>query len=553
MEIKLAIYPVERPENIYIVWPKSEELPEGTIQEAKDYRFELKEIDSSDDIRETNLYVDGTQLEALRSPNPNAILWKWSPGFHAGVVTLSLDFPNKKPIFFEIVTDPARKKLTRNDFTTMVSEILQDTHILFSLSGFKVGISRGDGRTIPQVAKLEFLRSRLIEIEKTVKTINDRPIKTLATREQIQPLHKVTRITSQEYLRSMRGGRNVQLSVANRGLAVSYLPARVRKVKKVLGLDIREHRDIKNRLLTWESWLSIISDRLFSLESKNGTHNKKELLWAKRCKIMQRRLNNLLSLPLFSEVKNDSQPMAMSSLYRNIPMYTKFFNLNRDIESGVSNILGDFLNLSLSRTFDLYEIWAFIRLARAAIDMFDLKMSPKDLFRPSLKDGILKITPENAVINLGNGFSLMFQKRYKEFWRDEAATGSYSREMIPDISLFKGKDKKGKTTKLVVLDAKYRIKSGLNDAISSIHMYRDALVEGDDTGSISAIVVGAYLLTPHKPDINSSWKKSGMPGRLFHPAYRGNFNFGALTLYPGMPLEDVQDCLKLILKDIGKA
>jgi hypothetical protein len=104
---------------------------------------------------------------------------------------------------------------------------------------------------------------------------------------------------------------------------------------------------------------------------------------------------------------------------------------------------------------------------------------------------------------------------------------------------------------LLILDAKYRIESGLSDAIASIHTYRDALVE-DQGDHQPRIVNGAYLLSPREPDDSGQdWKKTDMPYRLFHPKYRGQFHFGAATLRPGMSLDEVHDALEAILEDTG--
>jgi hypothetical protein len=105
---------------------------------------------------------------------------------------------------------------------------------------------------------------------------------------------------------------------------------------------------------------------------------------------------------------------------------------------------------------------------------------------------------------------------------------------------------------LIVLDAKYRVNNQLDDAIASLHMYRDALVQSTpvDDG-IERIVRGAYLLTPHTPTYDASWKTSDMPGRLFHPDYRGTFKFGAAQLRPGMKLKEVEDVFTKLLADSG--
>jgi hypothetical protein len=432
----------------------------------------------------------------------------------------------------------------------MVRDILQDTQALFGFSGFKMGISKGVGRINPPIARLEFLKSRIESLEKIIREINSRPINVLASRESVVSLHKTTRITSREYHRSIQNGAATQPPSWNRKLAVRFLPRKVIKTDKVSGLDIREHRDIKNRLATWMEWISLIGEKLSREEPKDPNTQKQEIHWARRCKAMQRMLGNLLNLPLFNEVSDHIQPVSMSPIYRNVPLYNNFYKLNRDIEAGISNILGDFLALPLSRTFELYELWAYLRILRAAIELFGIDLAPADLFKYNPDNGSVRIQPENVTVKIGGGFGLSFQRRYREYWYASDSTGSFSRPMIPDISIRKEKSETH-GARIIVLDAKYRIESGLNEAISSIHMYRDALVHGDSEGGISGVVVGAYLLSPHKPVFEKSWKKSSMPGRLFHPVYRGNFRFGAVTLYPGMPSETIHNSLITILEDAG--
>jgi hypothetical protein len=40
-----------------------------------------------------------------------------------------------------------------------------------------------------------------------------------------------------------------------------------------------------------------------------------------------------------------------------------------------------------------------------------------------------------------------------------------------------------------------------------------------------------------------------MPGRLFHPAYRAGFRFGAVTLRPGMTVPEIAAVLRQIVAD----
>lgn len=108
----------------------------------------------------------------------------------------------------------------------------------------------------------------------------------------------------------------------------------------------------------------------------------------------------------------------------------------------------------------------------------------------------------------------------------------------------------GPGRRVIVPDAKYRISDGLNDALNSIHTYRDALVQEVSGGLTEGIVTAAYLLTPHLPrELPSDFKSTPVPGRLFHLAYREKFRFGAVTLRPSMSGDELRTCLRTIVTD----
>jgi hypothetical protein len=124
--------------------------------------------------------------------------------------------------------------------------------------------------------------------------------------------------------------------------------------------------------------------------------------------------------------------------------------------------------------------------------------------------------------------------------------------MVPDVSFStESAPQPLKVERLIVLDAKYRIEEQLNDAVGSLHMYRDSIVQDEDEPPARRAIVGAYILTPHTPSLNPAWRQTKMPGRLFHPDYRTAFKFGALTLRPGMPLSAIGTAFATILQDVG--
>ena len=154
-----------------------------------------------------------------------------------------------------------------------------------------------------------------------------------------------------------------------------------------------------------------------------------------------------------------------------------------------------------------------------------------------------------VTVNVGSGWSLCFQKSFREFWLEPGRRGSFSRIMRPDIVMGRGQAEE--PGRLIVLDAKYRVGDRLASALDSIHTYRDALVEEHETGRVRGIVAGAYVITPHLAELENDVEYRGttMPGRLFHPEYRRSFRFGAVTLRPGGRGSELAGVLRKIVAD----
>jgi hypothetical protein len=366
------------------VWPEPEAAVPGAIHETGSYLFELQD---SPDAVAAELLIDDRPLEALRATAGKA-RWRWSPGFHAGTADAELRLPGSNPRCFEVVTDPDIRKLTRDDFDGMVREILEDTFALFSLSSFRRSIARGSGKKPPAIARLEFLRSRVDELERVVASIVRKPRHMLTAEETALPYHRAARATGPETLKSFRTGiiRSEQRKPSRLPAALKgFLPGQIRVRQRRSSLDLPEHRQIVACLRAWSAWLSAVAETL--TQDDTGA--------------------------------------------------------------------------------------------------------------------------------------------------DVAVQGPPG----PDSG------------RLIILDAKYRIEEGLNNALNSIHTYRDALVHEAGNGTVEGIVNAAYLLTPHMPDLNEKYRQTPMPGRLFHPEYRSSFRFGAVTMRPGMTMTELRAALRTITAD----
>lgn len=533
------------------VWPVQEEIPAGEVREAVSYLFKLQD---SDDALNADLLIDDVPIEALRSREHRVARWRWTPGFHAGIVEAVLRIPGIGTRRFDITTDPDIRKLTRTDFDAMVREVLEDTFALFSLSSFRKGIARHTGNRPPPLARLEFLRSRADEITQTIAAINRAPRHFLRAEEVTVPLHRAGRATGLEIIKSFRTGL-VKNEIARpsrlpRTLG-GRLPAQITLNQRRSSVDIPEHRQIKACLKAWAAWLSNVSEIL----EKNGKKDDLETLtvagnWAVRARRIARQLHDAANTGFMTEVSDGAAILKMSSLFRNDPRYHRFYRLWQDMNLGLAALFGDFLQMPLARTYELYELWCFIRLLRAAIQEYSpAGVDLRSLFISDASGGVT-IAAGAVIVPIGPDRVICFQRQYREYWKESNGEGSFSRTMVPDIVFSEtGLERAGR--RVIVLDAKYRIEHGLNDALSSIHTYRDALVQEAASGKVEGVVTAAYLLTPHIPALLYGFRDTPMPGRLFHPGYREKFRFGAVTLRPGMNADDVRACLNSILVDAG--
>jgi len=528
------------------IWPDTCDIPSGIIEENEEYEFELVDVDAPD---ETTLSIDGTPLEALRSPDDRTARWAWSPGFYSGLVRIDIGFATGKRARAEIEIDPQVAKLARDRYNRMIEDILEDTTALFSIGPYRAGIGQGFHHKLPPIARLEYIQSRLPRIVELVNKIDESPVRVLKSREQEVSHHEARKVTGRELVKSLRTGTVLEETREPGSLPESFdgiYPATIRKQSVETGLDIQEHREIKAALVTWKDWLLAVSDRLEAAvdDSELGRRRSR---WAARCRRMSDRLNQLLELSLFESVADISDTPTISSIYRRKPHYREFFNLYQEIEQGLSRITGDALEVPISRTYDLYELWCFLRIARALAE--DTRVDDpdvSDLFKET-GPGELVLATNSVTLEYGDDFILAYQKSFGEYWREDDRVGSISRLMRPDIAIIGDDDPQ----EMLILDAKYRVDAGLNEALSSVHTYRDAIVREKEDGSIVRLVSGSFLLSPHDAEPVPDWRTASLPDRLFDDSYRNEFSIGAAPLRPGMSLEEIRDSIKKLCDDAG--
>jgi hypothetical protein len=477
------------------------------------------------------------------------VWFRWELDFNAGFADIALRGPEPRRRPFRLTIDPALSKLTRDDFRTMLRDILTDTRSLASVSGLKANVARGND-PLP-IAKLEFILAAVGQTALLIELLS-RSYRRRLTSERVElSVREIRRLTPAQW----NGSRTnwVQVSKTERarmpdGLrhlvehSGNSMPRHVTEQRSTLNASRREHREVLGLLREMSQSLRTT----INYQKRLREVDRDEVLIS-RCSKANRRLRELQILPLFEGIEPELGAWKHSYLYVSVEPYKSLYRIHRDIRSGVSSIDGDFTGIPLQRTYQLYETWVALRLAAAA-RILDPTMSVDSFFSDRTDSNRLTFSLSSASITF-RGHTLKFKPQFSEMWRQKSGIGSSSREMIPDIVLFLQSSRPSRVQTMVVLDAKYRVETQLNAAISSIHTYRDALLESGSGGDRPA-AIGGFVIVPHvyvAPQDAPSWTSASMPEVLFRREYQDRFRLGALTLRPGMPLDEIAKVLHALV------
>ena len=537
----------------YQLYPVLEAIPHGDISEASSCEFHL--TDDQLDIFACDLDVDGDRLDRV-AVAPGHVRWNWRVGFHAGVVQLRILGMRHRPFELELVTDPSRAKLTRVQFHRMLQDIMEDSLSLIGLSGARFGVARGEDIP-PQIARFEYLRQCIADVSTAVRAINARPLHQLRRKIEVRPLSMSRQVNGLEMTKALRTARKLtdqeMNSLSPRGKALANqlhgcLPLSIPVGRSETNSLRREHADILAALLLWQRFVAGVKKSLDKLSGGTVEQATAETV-RRRCSEIAETLSRLIRLDLFAGVEPTRGPLVPSQVFRRARHYREFFRAYQQFFAGLGKIAGEFLDIPLRRTFDLYEMWCFLRLVRAASELPGAKQPHREAF-DEVEDRSGLVLNLKAKPFICGSLRLLFKPHYAEVWKLQGPTvGSFSRPMEPDIAFEGVAVTNNEPAPAIICDAKYRVDEQINDAIASIHTYRDALVHRKEDGSSQRTVKAAFVIVPNIPfDTGGDWRGLDCPGVFFRQEYRDSFRFGAVVLRPGVTLDECRKMLSSILR-----
>lgn len=499
-----------------------------------------------------DIEINGVKLER-NALSETEIWFSWPIGFTAGSVSMSLSL-GRTSIDIEIIVDPSKYKMVRNDFRLMLRDIFADTKSLAALSGFTQGLSRGE-ESLP-IAKIEFVLATVPRLQRLIQELQNQHRKQLRRSTQIVPLSQARGITGRQLTDGLRRGSTASNNAGridhpgfNQFVSKSRgrLPGNVQTSRVTTSKHRREHSEI----LGFLHYLArLLRKSTVSLSAQRSTGSR---ILGERLARAQRSIGLMLSSEVFAGSSPKFGKWGHSHLYQRAEPYRGIYSIYRDVMGGISGIEGDYSKISLQETYRLYETWVSLRLAHAAA-LLDPTIDASDLFEDVGNANGLSFSLVNKSIVFGE-YTIRFKPTYDAAWKSsgDCVLGSLTHQMIPDIVIQENTQPAG-YGKFVVLDSKYRAEAQLNDAINSLHMYRDAIVRPSRTtgGAYERVVTSSFLVTPSWPksyDPATDWQSDDMPAIIYHSGYQQNYGLGGMVLHPGASLPSVVLSLMQLVDD----
>lgn len=461
------------------------------------------------------LFVDD---EPLAADPADSTSWIWEPGFYAGPVTCELTDSSGEPrALFRLDVAPDARKLGRDEFGAMIRELLELDPALVIGNEPATTITGELGESEdPWVA---FARLRLYgpAAAAAIEAIRARPRMALRMRRELAPLRNTRRVDRQTAVALRQSPAALKAIVNGDCDAGGAERLDVPRIEETL--DSAANRAILaliQSLLRRTREVFALLDAKVRDEQESQTETGLANRWPRRRKALESiadRLTRLRRQSPWTEVTRAELSAAGLNAVAADPVYSRAWSLGwralrRGMESGEA---GD--PMWISPTWEIYERWCFVRLARLLREFLPNWQWRRDDRAWTANDGGRRIRLElQPTFRAG--------PTYRE-WR-----WSLSKQREPDLLLTV---EKGESISFLVLDAKYRAtRTNVLDAMESAHIYRDSLRIGEERAA------AALLLIPAGG--GAKWLEE-VPFQMAHRVGVHVFNQGAEVALPALVTE----------------
>lgn len=388
---------------------------------------------------------------------------------------------------------PDNRKLTQAQYNQMIEEILDESNSCFQLSGLTMNVnSSGRNRNITWT-QWSYIEQTFYQLQQIFGRIYNQPIRRLTKLPIMLKREKVQR------------AEHVTLQWLDKKGYGEDIPKNIETVKTFETTDVYENQVLKQQV-----------NELYRLLREYETVEEVEI--SRKAKKYKSIILRWINGPFIKEITINKGSYTITQTFRKHPIYRLWYQWFDNLYKHSREGIGFAYPISLKNTFDLYEMWCYLRIVKVLREA-GFVSDTSQLFRQT-KEGMFLNLAENkeSRIGLHGGISLYFQRSYQY---NTKVFHTYTQKMIPDIVL---EGKKG----IIVFDPKYRVPTNLGTALGEMHKYRDGIIHRETE---EKAVKEVYILTPTKIDQAETM-------RYFQDYFHEKYKMGAIQLGPGGISED---------------
>ena len=438
---------------------------------------------------ECSLLIDDEPL----SPVHPGSEWVWTPRFYAGEVRAELvDRRSQSLGVWRLDVSPDPAKAGRQVFGEMINEVMEfDPRLVVGEEPARRRLG-ALGETDDPLVWLERLRRRRSELEQALVAIRREPLSILKARRRFVPLQNARRTDLRTLQSALRQPATLPAVRPGIGSMLPSGPAEgpILDVPAVEGtLDAPANRCAFAMLRALLLRCRVLTKLLDKLAENRAQETRTAVAgraprWKQILGEMEREFAKAERRPPFSEVRRAEVTAAGLNAIAAHPLYGRFWRVGWEaLRRGVYRLDPNDL-LPLSPTWEIYERWCFVALARR--------------LRTWLPDyawndvGVRGSDRRSVVGRRGDGHRVTLHLQ-KTFSRTDGVpkngAWSVSKECVPDLVLTS--EAGDGVTQFIVLDAKYRTgqRNILKGMAESVHLYHDALRWGSRRPDLALLLV----------------------------------------------------------------
>lgn len=417
--------------------------------------------------------------------------------FHSGHVVFNI---NGEAINSYIYPDS--RKMTQEQYSLMLSDILQEAALCFEHSDISTGVEVDQRTRDLSWAQWSYIQASFSSLSNIIHRILAQPSRLLQSQEKVMRRDRVKTIdhSTLSWLE-----RNIGRSSSG------IVPETVRSTVREDSYNTYENKVLKRQLIELRHLLKVYSQTTEHADSATSYVDK---------------IGFWLKDPFFKQVTPFQGTIRISQVFRKHPVYRQGYDWFERLYKHGNERIGLKYSYPLKETYALYEIWCYMRLVKVFREKGLLKDSSQ-LYSTSKNGLFLHFSEHNeSVVHLTNGMRLYYQRVYQY---NSPIFYTFTQQMKPDIVIEAGE-------RLYILDPKYRVPTNIGTALGEMHKYRDGiLLRRNDERAVERV----FVMTPVQSD----------ELRYYSKEYQDKYRMGAISMTPGVEADSLSVWIDEILSE----